>query len=244
MHEMTTERWGAATGFAALAAGAVGGALEPGFPSTDDAAVIADFVADHRGALLAQSMLFVISAGIFLWFVGSLRSFLLRAEGATGRLSGVAFGAGIAWAGASMAGQAPQITQALTSEAGRQPDLVATMGDLGFAMITISNLPLAVMLAAVAVLSFRKNAFPSWVGWLSVVAAVGYLVLSFGIVVDSGPLAPTGWLTYTLYPVFALWLIPATTVMIARIGTTVPVTVIPDAPEEGLIDRTGADGPM
>jgi hypothetical protein len=39
---------------------------------------------------------------------------------------------------------------------------------------------------------------------------------------SSGPLAPNGWLTYALYPVFPVWLVPATIVMIKRIGSPTP----------------------
>jgi hypothetical protein len=38
-----------------------------------------------------------------------------------------------------------------------------------------------------------------------------------GTIVASGPLAPNGWLTYALYPVFAVWLVATTIVMIKRI---------------------------
>ena len=42
------------------------------------------------------------------------------------------------------------------------------------AMLTIANLPLAVMLLAVAVVSLRHRAFPFWLGWLAAVAAGSY----------------------------------------------------------------------
>ena len=34
----------------------------------------------------------------------------------------------------------------------------------------------------------------------------------------SGPLTPNGWLTYALYPVIAVWLLPTTLVMIKQAG--------------------------
>jgi hypothetical protein len=114
------ERWGAASGFAALVAGLLGGALERGWPSGSDPHAVARFIAANRPAILAQSMLFVLSTGIYLWFLSSLCTFLRRAEG------------------------------------------------------------------------------------------------SAGTVVRTGPLAPNGWLTYALYPVFALWLLPAAIVMLRR----------------------------
>ena len=50
----------------------------------------------------------------------------------------------------------------------------------------------------------------------SVVAALAQLLLWCGTVVSSGPFAPNGWLTYVLYPLFLVWLVPATVVMIKR----------------------------
>jgi hypothetical protein len=108
-----TQRWAALTGFGALVLGAVGGALERGWPSASNPVAVADFIATHRSAIPAQSMVFLLSTGIYLWFLGVLRGFVLRAEGGTGTLGTVAFGAGCVWAGISMAAQAFQIGVAI-----------------------------------------------------------------------------------------------------------------------------------
>jgi len=111
------------------------------------------------------------------------------------------------------------------------PALVGTMG----ALFTVANLPLAVMLVAVAVVSFRARAFPAWLGWLSVVAAAAQLAPVFGIVLDGGPLAADGWIAvYGPYPLYVIWLASATTAMVRRIGKPVPgrTVLVPDTPEE------------
>ncbi len=118
MNETRWQRWAAASGFVALAFGAAAVALERPWPSTSDPDGFPAFLAANRGAILAQSMLFVISAGVFMWFLGSLRSFLIEAEGATGRLSTLAFAAGMIGYGLNVVGQAPQITLTLPSAAG------------------------------------------------------------------------------------------------------------------------------
>jgi hypothetical protein len=114
MDHVRPEQCPVASGFVAIAFGATAAALERPWP-TADAATFSAFIADNRGAILAQSMLFVIGAGAYVWFLGSLRSFLMKAEGGTGRLSTVAFGAGIIWAGTNVVGQAPQIALTLPS---------------------------------------------------------------------------------------------------------------------------------
>ena len=214
MDETRSERFGAGSGLAALIVGAVGGALERGWPSASDPAAVATFIATNRTAILAQSVAFVLSAGFYLWFFGSLRSFLIRRERGTGRLSTVAFGAGFVWAGLQMAAQAFQVGVAIAPSGGLEPTLLWTMA----AMFSIANMPLAVMLFATALVTFRTHAFPVSLGWLSAVAAVAQMLLFAGTVVRSGPLAPNGWLTYALYPVIAVWLLPTTLVMIKRAG--------------------------
>ena len=83
---MKWERWGAATGFVAFALGAAAASFERGAPGANAAAKeVAAFFSDYRVELLVQSLLFVLSAGAWLWFLGSLRSYLLRAEGGTER---------------------------------------------------------------------------------------------------------------------------------------------------------------
>ena len=47
---------------AALVVGAVGGALDRGWPTASDPSAVATFIAIHRTAILAQSMAFVLSA--------------------------------------------------------------------------------------------------------------------------------------------------------------------------------------
>ena len=206
------ERWGAGAGLASLACGIAGGALERGWPAASDPAAVARFIAEKRPEILGQSMLFVLSAGLFILFLGSLRGVLVRSEPEPAPLSAVVFGAGCVWSGLSMVAQAFQIGMAIQPEAAAPPVLLWTMG----AMFGIANLPLAVMLAAVAALSFRRRAFPRWLGWLAVLSACAQALLWVGTIVRSGPLAPSGWLGFVLYPLFAVWLTPTAILMMRR----------------------------
>jgi len=234
MDETRWERWGAASGFAALLVGAAAVIFERGpVNASDPATTIAAYFADNEAALRAQGLLFLLGGGIFLWFLGSLRSFLARAEGGTGRLATVALAAGVASTVVRVVALTFQI--GLAAAGGSvQPALVAVMD----ALFTAASVPLAVMLVAVALVSFRTRAFPTWLGWLSVAAAAAQLVPSFGIVVDSGPLSFDGWLAaYLPYPLYVAWLACATTVMVRRIGQPTPATAIPSTPEELIAHR-------
>jgi hypothetical protein len=185
--------------------------------ASDPVAKIIAHYTDNHDALRAQALMFVIGAGFFLWFAGSLRSFLARAEGGTGRLSMVAYGAGVASTVVTLVALAFQVGLASAASDAGQPALVGMMD----ALFVIANLPLAVMLIAIAIVTFRAAAFPAWLGWLSAVAALAQLVPVLGIALDGGPLAADGWLSaYLPYPLYALWLAGTAVVTTLRVGKT------------------------
>jgi hypothetical protein len=202
-----------------MALGVAAAAFERGAPPANaPVEAILAFFAAYRTELRVQSLLFVLSAGAYLWFFGSLRSYLLRAEGETGRLSTVAFGAGVVWAGLQMVVQSGQAALAMGAGGDVEPALAGLISDLTYALSVIAYVPLAVMLAAVAVVSVRAGAFPAWLGWLSAVVAVANVCLALGLVADSGPFVPGGGLTYGIYLLMAVWLVAVTTVMVVRLG--------------------------
>jgi hypothetical protein len=230
MNEPTTRRWAAASGFVGLALGAAAVAFERPWPSTSAPDAFPAFLADARGAILAQSMLFVLSAAFFIVWVAALRGFMTAVEGGTGVISATASGAGLLGYGLSIVGQGPQITLTLPAQSQIQPEMAAVLTDLGYAMITVANVPIAVMFAAIAVLTLRTGGFPRWLGWLALVASATELLLSMELVDPTGPLAPQGWLSYLLYVVPIAWLIPATVVMVrgaSRYEDTAPPPRVP-----------------
>jgi hypothetical protein len=219
MKQTNWERWAAASGYLVLALGVAAAAFERGAPLAN--APVEEtlaYLTAYRSELRAQSLLFVLSAGVYVWFFGSLRSFLLRAEDETGRLASVAFGAGVIWAAIQMVFQGAQVALAMASSGDVEPALAGMIGGLAYALSVIAYVPTAIMLAAVAVVSLRTRVFPAWLGWLSAVTAAANLVMSLGIAVDRGPLVPGGALTYVLYALMAVWLVAVTTVMVVRLG--------------------------
>lgn len=212
MSESSDRRWTGAAGLAAFAAGAAGGALERGWPSASEPGAVARFVAEHQAAILGQSMAFALSAGLFLLFLGGLWSALRRVESEPSPLPQIAFGAGCTWAALQLVAQALQVGIAMAPAEVPPQALLRVMA----ATFSIGNFPLGVMLGAVAAASLRTRAFPAWLGWLAAGAAVAQGVLWLGTVARSGPLAPNGWLTYALYPLFALWLVPQSVVLLRR----------------------------
>lgn len=205
-------QWPILTGYAALLCGIPAALLDKPWPA--DAEALPAFLAENRATILWQAMLFVLGAAFFMWFLGSLRAFLIRVEPNPGRLTMIAFVTGMVGYGLTVLALAPQIALGLPDRSWVEPATAAMATDLGNVMLTVANLPMAVMYAAIAVVCLRDNAFPAWLGWLTAVAAGSGAVLVFSLVDPTGPLAPQGWLSYVLYLVPVVWLAAATTVML------------------------------
>ena len=211
------ERWHAASGYLVVLFGVAGAAFERGSPPANAPVdQLMTFVAIYRRELLAQSVLFVLSAGTYLWFYGALRTVLQRTEGGTGRLSAIAFGAGIVSVALQMVFQGTQVAVAITARDAMEPSVVALSAALMWALSVIAYVPLAVMLGAVSAVSLRYGAFPRWLGWFSALTAIAHLVMALGLAAERGPLAPGGALTYLLYALLLVWLLTITTLMVRR----------------------------
>lgn len=215
MAEPSTERRNAASGYLVILLGIAGAAFERGSPPlTARVEDVVAFWSTYQRELLAQSVMFVLSAGAYLWFFGSLRSVLLRAEGDTGTLSTVAFGAGIVAAGLQMILQCFQAALALAAPGTLDRGAVALFAGVLWALSVIAYVPMGVMLAAVATVSFAYRAFPRWLAWFSAVASLAHFVMTLGLLVKSGLLVPGQAATYALYALALLWLIATTTAMV------------------------------
>jgi hypothetical protein len=106
-----------------------------------------------------------------------------------------------------------------------EPSLAAFVSDLTYALSVIAFVPLAVLLTAMAVVGVRTRAFPAWLNGLTALVAAANLVMSMGLIVDSGPFVPGGSLTYVLYLLMVIWLLATTTVMFVRDVKQVQTTV-------------------
>lgn len=193
---MEQNRWARlspATGIAAVVLWIVGAIVlfsdEPG----DDASPqeIAAHFADNDGRLLMGAFFFMLGVAFFLWFVGTLRAELARAEGGVGRVAGIVFAGGVATASMLFGMVAPTAAgalQAQNEERGPSPsaaDALATLGDGFFLGAEIAAI---VLVAATAVAVLRTGVFPRWVAWVSlllavwlVIAPIGWLGLLFGL---------------------------------------------------------------
>lgn len=156
---------------------------------------ITDWYTDNHTQVTVRSYLGVLAVFFFLWFVGSLRSFLRPAEGRTGRLSAVAFGGGVAAGALYLASFTMSLTAARrANEPGGIGEQAATMlYDLGGFLFSFAvPMALAVLMAAIAIVGFRTAVLPTWLAWVTAVIAVGLL-------------SPVGWIVHR--SVFLAWVL-------------------------------------
>ena len=174
-----SERWSAASGlvFVALFIGwlALYRALEPagGQPRPGDAEIVSD-VLEGQDRLHVAHFVVGLAAAAWLWFLGSLCAALKRAEGGTGRLSEVAFAAGVVFAvlllvaGALLPGLADVPRRGGTLD----PRAAAVVYDLAGSIFSLAPFSIIVLVGATSLAALRYRALPPWLGWVGGVVIV------------------------------------------------------------------------
>ena len=149
----------------------------------------------------------------FLFFLGNLWSALRRTEGGSGWLSATAFGGGLMSVTIKVASAAPVLAARYRAGDGLDPQLARTLQDINDASFYLSFFPLAVLLAAFAIVAIRSGALPKWLGWIA--AAVG-LVFIVGGMSGSADLQ-SEWAGLPMI-LFTFWVIAVSVVLIRRAG--------------------------
>lgn len=191
MEAARLERWARyapLTGVAAVVFWVVGFFL---FLSTDvegaeeAAEILAGYESDEN-AILFAGWVFVLGGVLFLWFLGSLRTRLLAAEGAPGRLTAIAFGGGIATAIFLMTLPLGDMAAALADEL--EPQAAQALNNIGTAGFIGAEFSAIALLVATALVALRTGVLPRWLGWVSLllalwllIAPIGWLALIFGV---------------------------------------------------------------
>jgi hypothetical protein len=142
--------------------------------------------------IIAGGIIFLIGTAFFFWFLGSLRSRLLAAEGGDGRLTTLAFAAGVGAATCLMLLPGPNMAAAISNE-----DLDASasvaLSSVGDTFFLGAEYLLPVMLVASGIIALRYGALPKWLAWIQFLIA---LVLLTGFI---------GWAA--LIFAFPLWVL-------------------------------------
>src|SRR3954452_9015718 len=171
-------RFDASTGILAVVLWIVGFGL-PGAPPKADATnpQIGDFLVNHRSDILASTLLICLGSLVFLWWLGSLRSYLRSAEGGEGRLSAAAFGGGIAGVALLVAGIC--VLNGAAFDVAREFNEAAinrALFDVSSFLLAAAAVGFTVTLGAASCSAARSGSLPPWLYWLGSVGAVAQLV--------------------------------------------------------------------
>jgi hypothetical protein len=214
-------RWDAATGigFAVLAVIAL--ALPGTPPKADDSILkIGTYFADKDSKILAGNLILAVAGVLFVWFLGSVRSYLRAGEGGEGRLSAASFGGGLIGIAMILAGAAlfNGIAFKLTDTHGVGPDLVRAVFDAASAVLAMAGVGFAVFIGAASCSGARSGALPPWAYWSGSVIALLQLLGLLALVAKSGFFATGGALSL-IGPLLALiWIVAVSVVIMRRDG--------------------------
>src|SRR5262245_9759853 len=187
----------------------VGAVPSPDAPEREIVSYLADGSAHLRNIIGAY--LWVVGALSFLWFLTRLRSDLRKAEGGTGTLSNLAFGAGVAfaavWTVSAAAFAAVPYAIELRDAPVSSTDLVRVLPAMGrLLLLHGGGFAGILVLIATSLAIFRTSVYPRWLGRLGIVAAI---VLLFDVIY------------LNIFP-FWTWVFVASLVMLAQRKETTP----------------------
>jgi hypothetical protein len=163
----------------------------------------------NQTAAVVSMYLFVVAGLCFVVFLAGLRSRLLAAEGGSGELTSLAFGAGVVFVAMLFVAGASRgtIGFAMKSPANGEPlpgaDTLRYVPQIGYAVTgTGGMLAAALTIVAVSWLIVRTRVFGRWLAWLGGVAAA---VVVVAVIALTGVLAIPAVLVWALAASVALW---------------------------------------
>ena len=182
------ERWGPLAGVLAIVCWIVAfivGTSSPDSSSSD--AKISAYYTSHSHQIHDIVAFFVFIAGVLflLGFLAALRSRLIAAEGSPGRLTPLAFGAGVATAVLLVVAIAIWTSSAFTandtSKFQLDPNTYRLVNDLGYSVVVVAVIVAAILVWATSAVALRSGLLPKWFAWLGVLAGILQLFAIFFI---------------------------------------------------------------
>jgi hypothetical protein len=149
--------------------------------STPSAAEIGDLYSADPSRTMAGAYLSLLSLVFLLVFVGSLRSTLRLAEGASGRLAATASSGGVVVVAVLAVGFAVTVGAAMRADSveGLSPDVGLVFYHTYQATLVATAVGFAVLIGSTAVVAFRTKKIPGWLAWTSA-------IISFGLITPIG----------------------------------------------------------
>jgi hypothetical protein len=177
------ERLAALAGVVAVALWVIGVTIQESTDMPDDENLTGDQVlawyTGEENGILAGGFVFMLGALFFLVFLGALRVRLLRAEGAIGFLTTIAYTAGLGAGILLLMLPAPDMAGALSNDE-LNGDAALAVNSLGDMFFLGAELLGALLLVASGLLLIRTRVLPAWLGWASLVIALVMLIPPIG----------------------------------------------------------------
>jgi hypothetical protein len=139
--------------------------------SNDSTKKVIDFWTDNDGQQIAGAFIGALAAVPLLWFLGSLRSALRRAEGDTGRLSAIAYAGGIVLVAFAVVDSSLQFAVA-ESVGDVPPGVTQTLSVLYNDFFLGFPVGLGTLLLASSLAILRTGVLPAWLGWVALVLGI------------------------------------------------------------------------
>jgi hypothetical protein len=133
----------------------------------------------HSDGILVGGLLWSIGVLLFIWFLASLRSHYLAAEGQPGRLSTLAFGGGIAASVIAMLIPVADEVGALNKD-DIDASGAAVLHHFSDAFFVATEYMLPVFFFSNAILALRYGALPKWLGCFSILIGIVLLIGPIG----------------------------------------------------------------
>jgi hypothetical protein len=209
------DRWAPLAGLLSVGCSLVGVMFVLNQPQDKDSdAKIVAYFADHSHRVHGVVAFFVSLAGILLLlaFLTALRDRLLAAEGQPGRLSALAFGAGVAsvplWAVSMLLANAASFAANESSSFQLDPNTFRLLGDAAYFAWVAAVVVSSVVVWATSAAALQTGVLPRWYGRLGILAGIVQL---FG---------------FFFFPFVVWWLwIIVTSVLLARRPSPAPAGV-------------------
>jgi hypothetical protein len=217
MREDSWAPYGAGAGAVAISLFAIGSLVigeRPGFDAAG--AEVAAHLDEERTRIQVGCALLGAAVPFLVWFLASV-AWLTRAGEARARRAGtLAFGCGLVFITLFLADVTTLAVGALRpGNMAADPALAAALRDFEFLAMGMAAPVAAAMLATFAVLVLRDRAiWPTWIGWLGLLASLTYMLRVGTLFTTDGPFAADGLLGLYL-PVAALagWTFAASVVL-------------------------------
>jgi hypothetical protein len=182
------DRWSPLAGVLAVVCWVIAFLVSTSSPDSGDSdAEIAGFWTSHSHQVHDIVAFFVFLAGIlfFLAFLAALRTRVLDAEGGSGRLTALGYGAGVATAVFLILGVAmwtsPAFTANDTGKFALEPNTYRLLNDLGYAVWVTGVIVAALLVWTTSAIALRSGLLPKWFAWLGVLAGILQLFAIFFI---------------------------------------------------------------